>query len=308
MLSHIKHTYIKVFFFDYGLIISYYIAIVLFAFRSFISKNIKRIAYFSIGIILVFVILKTHIDYNRLNISIIDVGQGDSALVRYKGFSMLIDTGPVVDDYSALKRVVLPYILKNNVPSLDVLVLTHKHDDHIGDFEYLLKEMNVSLIVTSYDVYNENIIKLKGRNLLIVDNQTGYLYKDLKINFLPPVEGDENSSVVTKISCGKFSMLFMADASIKSEDLYIKNYALDANILKVGHHGSNTATSDRFLDCVMPKFAVISVGKNNIFSHPSDEVLERLRKRNIKIFRTDLNGTIEIVKEKNILYIKPYIK
>lgn len=164
------------------------------------------------------------------------------------------------------------------------------------------------VIVTSREVYTENIEKLKGRYVVLIDKLKGFSYKDLKVFFFPPVEQDSNSSVVTKIVLGNFSMLFTGDASYESEKEYIKKFNLRATVLKVGHHGSNTATSEEFLESVAPKVAVISVGKNNIFGHPSEDVLQRLKKKKIKVFRTDLNGTIKIVKTKNEVLINPYMR
>ncbi|WP_039766930.1 DNA internalization-related competence protein ComEC/Rec2 [Caldicellulosiruptor sp. F32] len=307
-LSHMRFSYIKIAFWDEKLVVAYYILILILLYKKVIPKFLKLLMYSTISALMLIFILQVVINYNRLNISVIDVGQGDSNLVTYKGFSMLIDTGPTNEDFSSLKRIVLPYILKNNISKIDVLVLTHKHNDHIGDFDYLLNEMKVRVIVTSREVYTENIEKLKGRYVVLIDKLKGFSYKDLKVFFFPPVEQDSNSSVVTKIVLGNFSMLFTGDASYESEKEYIKKYNLRATVLKVGHHGSNTATSEEFLESVAPKVAVISVGKNNIFGHPSEDVLRRLEKKNIKVFRTDLNGTIKIVKTKNEVLINPYMR
>jgi len=307
-LSHIKFSHIKIVFWDEKLVIAYYMLILVLLYKKVIPKAIKLFMYSTILTLVLIFILHIFIEYNRLNINIIDVGQGDSSLITYKGFSMLIDTGPTTEDFSSLKRIVLPYILKSNVSKIDVLVLTHKHNDHIGDFDYLLSEMKVVTVVTSKDVYSENFKKLRGKNVVVVDSLKGFSYKDLKVFFFPPVEEDQNSSVVTKIISNRFSMLFTGDASYESEKEYIKKYNLHATVLKVGHHGSDTATSEEFLESVAPKVAVISVGKNNMFGHPSDDVLQRLEKKNIKIFRTDLNGTIKIIKTKNEVLVYPYMR
>ncbi|WAM32268.1 DNA internalization-related competence protein ComEC/Rec2 [Caldicellulosiruptor naganoensis] len=307
-LSHIRFSYIKIAFWDEKLVIAYYILILLLLYKKVIPKSIKLLMYSTISILVLIFILQIVINYNRLSISVIDVGQGDSSLITYKGFSMLIDTGPTNEDFSSLKRVVLPYILKSNVSKIDVLVLTHKHNDHIGDFDYLLNEIKVHVIVTSREVYSENLDKLRDKCVILVDKLKGLSYKDLKVFFFPPIEQDSNSSVLTKIVLGDFSMLFTGDASYESEKEYIKRYNLRATVLKVGHHGSSTATSDEFLESVKPKVAVISVGKNNMFGHPSDDVLQRLKKRGIKVFRTDLNGTVKIVKTKHRVLINPYMR
>lgn len=307
-LSHMRFSYIKIAFWDEKLIIVYYILVLILLYKKIIPKSLKLLMYSTMSALVLIFILQAVINYNRLNISVIDVGQGDSSLITYKGFSMLIDTGPSNEDFSSLKRIVLPYILKNNISKLDVLVLTHKHNDHIGDFDYLLREIKVSTIVTSKDVWIENLGKLKGRNVVLINKLTGFSYKELKVFFFPPIEQDSNSSVVTKIVLGNFGMLFTGDASYESEREYIKRYNVKATILKVGHHGSSTATSDEFLENIDPKVAVISVGKNNMFGHPSEDVLQRLKKKKIKVFRTDLSGTIKIIKTKNQLLISPYVR
>jgi competence protein ComEC len=306
-LSYVGFSHVKVILWDEKLIFCYYLVVASLIFRKFINRQLKYVIYLSICGLLVAFILQTLINYNRLIINVIDVGQGDSSLITYKGFSMLIDTGPEHEDFSSLKRVVLPYILKRGVAKLDVLVLTHKHSDHIGDFEYLLDEMKVDRIVTSKEVYLENAQKFKGQKVVLVDSLKVYRYKDLKAYFIPPVEEDENSSVVVKLTLGNFSMLFTGDASYESEKEYVKKYNLQTKILKVGHHGSSTATSEEFLENVKPTFAVISVGKDNIFGHPSNEVLQRLKDRNIKVYRTDLNGTIDIIVDRNKMMVNPYI-
>ncbi|BCS80681.1 DNA internalization-related competence protein ComEC/Rec2 [Anaerocellum diazotrophicum] len=306
-LSHVGFSHVKVILWDEKLIVCYYLVVAYLLFKSFINRQLKYVIYLSITAVLAVFIFQIIVNYNRLTINVIDVGQGDSSLITYKGFSMLIDTGPEYEDFSSLKRVVLPYILKRGVSKLDVLVLTHKHNDHIGDFEYLLDEMKVDRIVTSKEVYLENTEKLKGQKVMLVDTLKIYRYKDLKAYFIPPVEEDKNSSVVVKLTFGNFSMLFTGDASYESEIEYMKRYNLHATVLKVGHHGSSTATSEEFLENVKPRLAVISVGKDNIFGHPSNEVLQRLKERNIKVYRTDLNGTIDIVVDKNKVIINPYI-
>lgn len=306
-LSHVGFSHVKVILWDEKLIFCYYLVVASLIFRKFINRQLKYVIYLSICGLLVAFILQTLINYNRLTINVIDVGQGDSSLITYKEFSMLIDTGPEYEDFSSLKRIVLPYILKRGVAKLDVLVLTHKHSDHIGDFEYLLDEMKVDRIVTSKEVYFENAQKFKGQKVVLVDSLKVYRYKDLKAYFIPPVEEDENSSVVVKLTLGNFSMLFTGDASYESEKEYVKKYNLQTKVLKVGHHGSSTATSEEFLENVKPTFAVISVGKDNIFGHPSNEVLQRLKDRNIKVYRTDLNGTIDIIVDKNKMMVNPYI-
>uniref|UniRef100_A0A7C5ZCY0 DNA internalization-related competence protein ComEC/Rec2 n=1 Tax=Caldicellulosiruptor owensensis TaxID=55205 RepID=A0A7C5ZCY0_9FIRM len=306
-LSHVGFSHVKVILWDEKLIFCYYLIVAYLIFKSFMSRHLKYVVYLSIGGLLVTFIFQILVNYNRLIVNIIDVGQGDSSLITYKGFSMLIDTGPEYEDFSSLKRVVLPYILKRGVAKLDILVLTHKHNDHIGDFDYLLDEIRVDRIVTSKEVYLENAQKLKGQEVVLVDSLKVYRYKDLKAYFIPPVEQDENSSVVVKLTFGNFSMLFTGDASYESEIEYMKRFNLHATILKVGHHGSSTATSEEFLESVKPKVAVISVGKGNIFGHPSNEVLQRLKSKNIKVYRTDSNGTVDILVDRNKVIINPYI-
>ncbi|WAM34525.1 DNA internalization-related competence protein ComEC/Rec2 [Caldicellulosiruptor morganii] len=307
-LSHIRFSYIKIVFWDEKLIAAYYIFILLLLYKKVMPTFIKLLTYSTIVALVLIFILQIAINYNRLIIRVIDVGQGDSSLITYRGFSMLIDTGPANEDFSSLKRIVLPYILKNNISEIDALVLTHKHSDHIGDFEYLLNEMKVKSVITSKEVYSENFKALKNKYVILVDKFKSFSYKDLKLFFFPPVEQDSNSSVVVKIVLGDFSMLFTGDASYESEKEYIRRYNLRSTILKVGHHGSSTATSEEFLKSVSPMVAVISVGKNNMFGHPSDEVLQRLYKRKIKIFRTDLNGTIKIVKNRDRVLIYSYLR
>lgn len=244
-----------------------------------------------------------------LRIYFIDVGQGDSSLiVTPNNKTVLIDSGGS-ENYDVGKNTLLPYLLDRNIKKLDYILISHFDTDHCRGFEYLLDNIKIkNMIITKQTQVTENfqtIYKLaKKRKVNIITVKKGdniLLDKYSKIEILAPIEGyrmqDMNdSSIVAKITAFNFSILFTGDASQNIEEKLISDNTIDlsSTVLKVSHHGSKTGTSKAFIEKVNPKIALIGVGKNNLFAHPNKEVIERLEKNNIKIYRTDQMGEIEI--------------
>lgn len=212
---------------------------------------------------------------NKYEIHFIDVGQGDATLIRYKRKNILIDTGgSTYNDLS--KECLIPYFRKNKIYYLDYVLITHRDFDHYGALENLNKNFKINQIIYNEDFYNLEIDGLNIENL----NQN------------PNYSNDNDNSMVLKFEIKNTSFLIMGDASKTVENSILsKHIDIKSDIIKIGHHGSNTSTSFDFLYKVDPKLAVISCGENNIYKHPSSEVIKLLNNLNIDIVRTDIDFT-----------------
>ncbi len=237
-----------------------------------------------------------------LTVHFIDVGQGDSILVMYDNKSMLVDGGRP-DAGPALAS----YLKKEGVSTVDVMVSTHPHADHIGGLLTVLQELPVKRVVDSGQPHSSRTYE---RYLTLIDEKN-IPYKVAErgqyINLSPAVtievlsppasglEGDLNqNSIVLKISYGNVSFLLMGDAGFATErNLMTTHQSLNSTVLKVGHHGTKYATSRIFLREVEPKISVIEVGANK-YGHPAPELLQRLKDIGSKVYRTDINGDIMI--------------
>lgn len=290
----------------------------------------KRFYKIIVGLILFFIVIAAFIplimneDHVTADIVFVDVGQGDCMHVRTpSGKNILIDGGGKTD-YDVGKNILLPYLLKNKVSKIDLALVTHLHDDHYKGIASLCNLMTVERL----GIYEANILKqddILEETGLNVDNIV-YLNKGDKIRIdedvwievlYPPgyckeeykdiLNEDENEySLIMKVNFKNISILNTGDLGFEGEDKIVEMYSghkenvLKADILKVGHHGSRYSTGDRFLDEVSPKLAVIQVGNNN-FGHPHSDVIDKLRKRDIMVYRNDLGGAILIqIKDKGI--------
>lgn len=238
-----------------------------------------------------------------LTVSFIDVGQGDSIFIELPDkTNMLIDAGEAKSS-----NKIIDYIDNLGYDSLDYVIGTHPHSDHIGGLSRVIDSFNIGSIympkvVATSKTYENLLETIKNKSLSIKKGFAGVVVEEtdnLKIEMLAPNSEEyssyNNYSIVLKITYGDTSFLFMGDAETLSEKEIKGN--LKADVLKVGHHGSNTSSSSSFLEKVKPKYAVISVGEDNKYKHPSDEVLTRLNKYTNIIYRTDLNGTIKMISD-----------
>ncbi len=236
---------------------------------------------------------------SKLWVQFIDVGQADAALVKCDGKSMLIDGGNTDDS-----NVIAAVLKKNNITYLDYVVCTHAHEDHVGGLAGALSVADAGTVLapqTGADTksYRNFLKKAENRGVGITHPKGGdnFSLGGSKIEILGPVtenpENVNNTSIVLKIICGETSFLFTGDAERESEELILnKGFDVSADVLKVGHHGSSSSTSYRFLREVMPEYAVISCGRDNSYGHPHSEVLSRLRDSGAELYRTDLQGDI----------------
>ena len=283
------------------LIVIYYICLY-FA----VTRKRKKYILFLVLLIVFF------INNNRITmfpvITYLDVGQGDSCLIRVFNKNVLIDTGGKTynkkekwrqrkKEYNIADNITIPYLKSVGVKKIDYLILTHGDFDHMGEASNLTKKFNVKKVIFNNDSYNEletSFIKiLKKKKIKYYHNVEKIKLQKSILYFLNTKiydnENDNSNVVYTEINNYKF--LFMGDAGINKETDILKKYNLQyIDVLKVGHHGSKTSSSKDFIDEINPKFSIISVGKNNRYGHPNKEVLKELE--DSKIYRTDKNGSI----------------
>ena len=282
-----------------------------------ISLMIKKQKWLSIMLILIIILFKTKylLDSNYY-VYYLDVGQGDSALLLAPGHkeAVLIDTGGQIEypkkDYQIKKQEfdltenIALFIKSLGLKKIDLLILTHGDYDHAGYTLKLKEKIKIKQVIFNKD--NKNTLE-KEISEVIVETKTINLkhFKFQVLNTNLYDNENDNSQVIYTI-LNKTSFLFMGDASTKVENDLLKKYDLNhVDILKVGHHGSDTSTSQEFIKKIKPQYSIISVGKNNRYGHPKKEVLNNLN--NSKIYRTDLNGSIMFKINVKYVKIKPCI-
>ncbi|MBW9151279.1 ComEC/Rec2 family competence protein [Clostridium estertheticum] len=272
--------------------------------------------YALICVSLIFVIVCTTISYkstiktsldleNNMVTHFIDVGQGDCALIQVNNKNLLIDSGT-----SDSKQKLIRYLKKNNITKLDYIVATHPHEDHIGGMASVIKNFEVGEFyapkaITSTQTFNDMIDALRAKNLKIkiaTPNISLNLGPNATCVMLSPnkttYDNLNNYSCTLKISYKNSTYLFTGDIETQAEQELIANdYDLSAQVLKVAHHGSKTSSSKEFLAKVSPKIAVISCGIDNDYGHPNRETLDRLKRLNTIVYRTDLDKTIVLISD-----------
>jgi len=243
----------------------------------------------------------------EMKVNFIDVGQADSILIELPNKqTMLIDAGT-----NEAGATVVNYIKSLGYTKLDYVIGTHPHEDHIGGMDDVIKSFSIGKIympkaTTTTQTYEDVLTTIQNKKLKISTAKSGVnIIKNtnLTADIIAPVKDSyqdlNNYSAVVKIAYGTTSFLFMGDAETESENQITAN--IKADVLKVGHHGSNSSTSTTFLKKVSPKYAVISVGKGNSYGHPADTTIAALKTAGATVYRTDLDGTIIVQSDgKNI--------
>lgn len=236
----------------------------------------------------------------ELKVHFIDVGQADAILIEQDHQYMLIDAGNNNDS-----DLVVDYLKEQNVEKLQYMIGTHPHEDHIGGSDAVIDNFDIDQIfmpkvVNTTKTFKDVITAIKNKNLTITTPKVGESYKlgDAEWTILAPnskeYEELNDYSIVIRLVFGRSSFMFMGDAERISEEEILdhKDVEIASDVLKVGHHGSSSSTSEEFLEAVNPQYAVISAGKDNQYGHPHEEIITRLLEKNIEILRTDESGTI----------------
>ena len=243
----------------------------------------------------------------ELAVHFMDVGQADAILVVDGDKTMLIDTG---DKNRAEKEYMLGYIGALGIEVIDYLVLTHPDADHIGGAPDVIETFEVKNCIMpnatkTTDIFEQTLTALENNAVNVLAPTVGddYTLKNATFRILAPnsekYDDTNDYSVVLRLQYGQRSILFTGDAEKKSEEemvaLYKGTKALEADVLKVGHHGSSTSSSQKFLDLVDPEYAVISCGVGNKYGHPHDDALSRVSAAVSEVYRTDLDGTVVLL-------------
>lgn len=280
------------------------------------EKKIRKIICIIIGIIIVLFILlngdfinnatasvsninnsneNNNVD-GSLSVHFIDVGQGDCIYINQGEYNMLIDAGNNEDG-----EKLVSYLKSLNVNGFDYVIGTHPHEDHIGGMDDIINNFEIdnyympdklSTTKTFEDVLDALDAKGLSYNVPKIDDEFKLGDATFKVIYSGDDTNDINdSSIVLKMTYGDNSFLFTGDATSNVEEI-ILNKDIKSDVLKVAHHGSSYSSTTEFLDKVDPKYAIISVGKNNSYNHPASITLQKLSNRDITVYRTDLDGTI----------------
>jgi len=277
-----------------GIFYIFYLILILYI----LQKENKKVIFFLLIILFIHYLLPSFDTSTYLKM--LDVGQGDAILLHSKNKNILVDTGGVsaysFNDGSIFHNTLNPFFKSQGIKKLDYLILTHGDKDHLGEAKTLLSKIPVNKIILNTNTLNYYERKLISKQTIIGTQDYAFQLNDLyfqQLNF--DLEDENDSSQIYLVQYKNIKILLTGDASIKSESYLLKNYNLGhIDILKVGHHGSKTSTSNQLLQETTPSLALISAGRENKFNHPHPSILERLKKYKVNIYNTQRDGTITI--------------
>lgn len=289
--------------------------------KAFAMRNIKLIILIC-GVLSIFISNINFINTDKaLKIAVIDVGHGDCIFITTpENKHILIDTGDkhyqgenVIDTG---EQTVVPYLLKQGIKKIDLVILTHMDSDHIGGYESITKAIKIETLGLSINsAKKEEYPKIRDisvkKDIKIKSLKSGdtFAFGGIELCVLMPekvetVDEENNDSIVILMKYGDKKALFMGDLEVEGEEkLLSSGVQLKADILKLGHHGSITSTSENFVKAVNPEIALISVG-NRFKSIPGKDVLNRLNSIYAKVYRTDKNGEINVIVKDNEIRVK----
>lgn len=246
---------------------------------------------------------------NNLEIYYFDVGQADSILIKDNNNNILIDAGNNEDGEKLVN-----YLKNNlNITKFNMIVGTHPHEDHIGGLDNIIDSFDIDTILmpnaTTTSKTFESVldsIERKKYKITIPKTNEEFNYDNINLKILHTGTNEKdlnNTSIVIKLTYINNKFLFMGDATSKVEKKLLEK-DIESDVLKIGHHGSEYSTTNKFLEKVNPKYAIIQVGKNNTYKHPKQTTLDKLNAKNIKIYRTDIDGTIKLTSDGNNIKFK----
>lgn len=233
----------------------------------------------------------------------LSVGQGDCAMFQHDGATILIDSGPLKRNFDAGEKIVVPKLRRLGVSGVDLILLSHPDIDHIGGTGSILKAYPDATVAVSACFRTNSQLLEQLRKWGRKPDQVKWLGPELsgKVGAFeiridcPQTDPDEETndgSMLVRLKDGAASAVFTGDAPIKIEEAFARAEEWQAEILKAGHHGSRSSTSQEWLDCIHPEYAVLSCGLNNEYHHPHPSVVRRLQENGIKICRTDMDGDV----------------
>lgn len=246
---------------------------------------------------------------SSFSVTFLDVGQGDAALIECDGHYMLIDGGD-----KKCSDMIYSFLKRSNIDTLDIIVASHAHSDHVGGLPGALTYAKAKLVlcpVTSYqsEAFHDFVkyAQTNGPGITVPKAHEIYSLGSAEVEILGLNAGTEtnDSSIVLSVQYMDTTFLFTGDAEREAEQALLNDplVNLSSYVLKVGHHGSNSSTTYPFLREIMPTYAVISCGKDNSYGHPTDGTLSRLRDADVKVLRTDLHGDITFAYEDGSWYL-----
>ena len=248
-----------------------------------------------------------------LRVHIIDVGNADAILLTCDDQAMLIDAGENPDGDE-----VVAYLRRNGVEKLNFLVATHPDADHIGGMDVVINNIFVDTFIMpimpekatpTSQTYIDLLEAIDKNNLEIIEPVPGMTWTlgAAGVTVLAPVgvfDDTNDMSVVIKVVNGRNKFLFMGDAEKAAEEaLLASGVGLEADFIKVGHHGSKTSTSVRLLEAVRPRYAAITCGESNRYGHPHLDTMRKLRDFDVEVFRSDINGNIVVSSDGDIIMV-----
>lgn len=270
-----------------------------------LKLNVSKVIIITLFAVLIFIFFKIF-QKDDLKITFIDVGPGDSILIQTpQNKNILIDGGGTpASDFDIGEKILLPLLRHYRIRKIDLMILTHPHIDHIEGLFAVLKKYKVGAVISTRQPGDEKFIDIiEKKNIKQMEVAAGdviNLQKDLSLTILNPDKNGlvgsrsdiDNNGIVARIKYKNICFLFTADIYAEGEEKIGDNFGVECEFLKVAHHGSKFSTTEEFLKKVKPSYAIISVGKNNLWGHPHEEVIERIEKYNCQVFRTDTDGAV----------------
>ena len=294
--------------------------IILFIFMKYLQEvNLKKAIAYGALFILFIICLTVRPYFSSIGVvTMLDIGQGDAFIIELpnrKGVFM-IDAGASISftekkpSSKVFEQIIKPYLYSRGIQQIDAIFLSHEDIDHIGSLTYILKEFHVDSVIVSdlFEIEKEMELAIKNSNTFLqrVSFNDRIKIKGQSFQILGPKVNNGSSnenSLIVATTIGEKGWLFTGDIGKETEKQILSDLEnMSIDVLKVGHHGSDTSTDEQFLNTIRPEIAFISVGRSNRYNHPADEVIELLKRKNINVFRTDHHGAVQYYykRDKNV--------